>query len=186
MSVDRAPDLMAPLAGWRVWHIRQTDAGWRLFSLHYTGEPWPVRDQLVAACFRSRYVRSTAGIDHSRHAAPTAGCLCGIYAAREPEQLGQYVVAASQAALMARTWYYTHRAVGSVNVWGKVVECSQGWRAERAYPTRLWLPLRRPDGARVDVEGLADDLAEYGVPIEVLDAGRRHEIMAGLARRRAA
>jgi hypothetical protein len=186
VSSDRAPDVLGPLVGWRVWHIRPTDEGWRLFSLHYAGEPWPVREPVVASCLKSRYVRSTARIDHSRHTAPTKGCLCGIYVARELDQLRQYVVTASQPALMARTSYYTHRAIGLVHVWGNVVECSQGWRAARAYPARLWLPRRRPDGERVDAGSLADDLASYAVPVELLDAGNRYEIMSRLARRAAA
>jgi hypothetical protein len=177
LSDDRAPDLMAPLVGWRAWHVRLTDAGWRLFSIHYGGEAWPVKEHLVAWCHKSRYVRQTAAIDHSRHAAPRKNCLCGIYAARDLAQVSQYVVAASHSAHMAGTWYYAHRAVGQVNLWGSVVEGAQGWRAARAYPARLWLPLRRPDGEPVDAEGLALGLIDYGVPIEFLDAGNRFEIM---------
>ena len=40
------------------------------------------------------------------------------------------------------------RLLGQVALWGKVVECERGWRAERAYPVGL---------------ELADVAARYGV-----------------------
>ncbi|MDQ3876376.1 MAG: hypothetical protein M3322_12685 [Actinomycetota bacterium] len=125
-------------------------------------------------------------ITHDRHAAPIKGCFCGIYGATELEQVRQYVVASHSG--YAGVGHYAHRVVGHVNLWGRVVECSQGYRASRAYPARLWLPTRRPDGKRFDVERVALGLLDYGVPTELLDAGTRYEIMnqLGYARRAAA
>jgi hypothetical protein len=41
----------------------------------------------------------------------------------------------------------------------------------------LWLPVRRPDGKSIDVDAIAFGLADYGIPIELLDAGTRYEIV---------
>jgi hypothetical protein len=165
--------------------VRETEEGWRLHSIHY-GEPWPVRSELDAWCYRSRYVSASNSITHDRHAAPIKGCFCGIYGAKELEQVRQYVVASHSG--YAAVGDYAHRVVGHVNLWGRVVECSQGFRASRAYPARLWLPTRRPDGKTFDVERAALGLLDYGVPTELLDAGTRYEIINQLryARRAAA
>ena len=50
--------------------------------------------------------------------------------------------------------------VGSVKLWGKIVEGSQGWRAQKAYPERLWVPY--------EAWHLAPSLRDlYGVPVEL-------------------
>jgi hypothetical protein len=76
---------------------------------------------------------------------------------------------------------YIHRVIGEVSLWGRVVECSQGYRASIAYPARLWVPTRRPDGQALDVEAVALDLLDYGVPVDLIDAGSRVEIMREIA-----
>ena len=80
---------------------------------------------------------------------------------------------------------YVHRVVGLASLWGRTVECVQGYRASYAYPAQLWIPTQRPDGRPVDVEGLALDLVDYGVPIELVDAGSRDAIVDALRERAA-
>jgi len=64
--------------------------------------------------------------------------------------------------------------IGRVLLWGRVVECEHGWRAARAYPAQLYLPLGRRGRftflARhgADPEELALALSEYGVPVELV------------------
>lgn len=45
--------------------------------------------------------------------------------------------------------------VGSVEIWGKVIECENGYRSEFSYPKELW--LLRP--------GLESLSWTYGVPV---------------------
>lgn len=170
---ERAPDLIGPIVGWRAWYVRETGGRHRLHSIHY-GEPWPVRNELTAACHRGRYVHSAASVSHDRHDPPTRDCVCGIYGAKELEQAQQYFGGEAVPA------DYVHRVVGQVKLWGSVVECTQGFRASHAYPAHLWLPTRRPDGGPLDIEALALDLLDYGVPVELLEAGNRAEIMGEL------
>jgi hypothetical protein len=178
---DRAPDLIGPLVGWRAWCVRETERGWRLFSIHY-GEAWPAGRQLEAACYRSRYVSNANENTHARHFVPAKDCLCGVYAAKVMAQARQYFNAShSTCEMVPPSLDYIHRAIGQVSLWGRVVECSQGYRASIAYPARLWVPTRRPDGHLLDVEAVALDLLHYGVAVDLIDAGGRVEIMREIA-----
>lgn len=176
-----APDLVAPLVGWRAWDVVETPEGWRLHSVHMHDE-WPAGEPLAAVCRRDRFVAAAA--THARHLSPVASCQCGVYAALSAERARQYFVAswaevdgAPSPALPAD---YVPRAIGEVNLWGRVLECAQGYRATYAYPSRIFLPARRPDGGAYDVETPALGLLDYGVPVEVIDVGTRAEIAAAL------
>ena len=113
------------------------------------------------------------------HESPAAGCGCGLYAARDPELAVAYLPTHIKETLRARQpeilGYDVVMAIGRVSLWGRVVEAEWGWRAERGYPTELYLPARvthyRRRGRRVsilDAEALAASLAElYVVPVRV-------------------
>lgn len=178
--MTRAPDLIGPLVGWRAWYVRETDEGWRLCSIHYA-EPWPVGQRLEALCHRSRYVSTKNESTHARHDAPGKRCLCGVYAAKELELAKQYLVPTYNSPEGVPPGPdYVHRAVGQVSLWGRVLDCALGYRASIAYPARLWIPTRRPDGEPFDVEALALDLVDYGVSVDVLEAGSQVEILREL------
>jgi hypothetical protein len=61
-----------------------------------------------------------------RHRAPGKTCTCGIYAHKDPDRAIEYASEAGRSA-----W-------GAVALWGTVVEHHDGYRAEYAYPVRLW------------------------------------------------
>jgi hypothetical protein len=48
--------------------------------------------------------------------------------------------------------------IGEVEIWGRVIECENGWRSEYAYPKELWLLG----------EGLESLSWKYGVPVRRL------------------
>jgi hypothetical protein len=177
MLEDAAPDLIEPLRVWRAWAVRETDEGWRLSSIHYR-ELWPVGGPVEAWCYRSSKLSAAQGITHDRHLAPAVGCQCGVYGATELERAREYLVPEhtgwESISVDAR---YVHRVVGLAKLWGRTVECAQGYRASYAYPARLWIPTRMPDGRPLDVEALALDLLAYGVPVELVDAGARGAIV---------
>jgi hypothetical protein len=107
------------------------------------------------------------------------GCRCGIYAAREPEEAATY--------LEGRTWadaLSVHRVIGTVSLWGRVVECTRGWRASRAYPTAIYVPaMRAPYWLRAErAEEVALALTDYAVPVQLLaaDVGSPEEVAAAL------
>jgi hypothetical protein len=118
-----------PIVAWRLWRVRRLDtlAGERpprLAAAGRLGIPkfWEPRAATTAVCSSYR----------TSHEAPWPSCRCGIYGLRTRElaeqALGKY------ARGGAPNW-----ALGRVSLWGRIVECEQGWRAEYAYPYDLVL-----------------------------------------------
>jgi hypothetical protein len=142
----RSPDYAEPLIGWRVWLVVETSRGPRLSSVIHE-EPWPVREELVARCRRrdDPFAEPVAA-----HAAPAADCACGVYGMREPEQVHAYLRGRDDPGTIARV-------LGRVALWGDVAEHDGGWRAERAYPASIVVPITAAH--------LCDDLRCYGVPV---------------------
>jgi hypothetical protein len=60
------------------------------------------------------------------------------------------------------------RVLGRVALWGTVIECERGFRASRAYPTRVYLPSDAGSPWGVEWEEVALGLSRYRVPIEAL------------------
>jgi hypothetical protein len=112
------PDSIEPVTAWRAWALGWTPGGEpALRPIIYSGERWPARQVARAAC------PPRAG---SGHRAPQADCTCGLYAVdgldRLPGVMGRDVT-----------------VIGSVSLWGKMVEHDSGFRAELGYPERLGL-----------------------------------------------
>jgi hypothetical protein len=151
---ERAPDFVEPLRAWRLWEVEIVDAAPRLRSL-YRRCFWPVGVPLEARCHAHRLrLRRKA-----RHDAPAAPCTCGIYAV--PFEF------IPKLALDGGLPPGRSLVIGTVSLWGDVVECERGWRAALAYPTRLFVPRR----VCPDMEETAAGLEDYRVPVELIDAG---------------
>ena len=115
---------LEPIRGWRLWRVRRDGVGYRLASW-CRGEDWPERERLEARC------RRFVGRSHGR--APEPGHACGIYAVRTRE------LAESLLRSMPATRAGTI-AIGTVSLWGRVIENVGGWRAQFAYPYELFVP----------------------------------------------
>ena len=98
--------------------------------------------------------------DHSEQQAPHLTCMCGIYAYKEKPRLLREI----------RNIYSGLRLVnGEINLWGKVIEHEDGYRAQFGYPKRLWCTPA--------IEPLAGWIGYvYGVPCEVMPPGDDEEI----------
>ncbi len=74
--------------------------------------------------------------------------------------------------------------IGTVSLWGRVVECTRGWRASHAYPKAIYVPATHgPYWLRAErAEEVALALTDYGIPVELLDADSRRpaEVVAAL------
>jgi hypothetical protein len=97
---------------------------------------WSPCNELAASCLHRalafRWRR------RSKHVPPGRGCGCGVYAASEPDEAATF--------LEGRTWAETlsdHRVIGTVSLWGRVVEYTRGWRASRAYSKAIYVPAMR-------------------------------------------
>jgi hypothetical protein len=84
-------------------------------------------------------------------------CGCGIYASRSNVDAAKYLIGRNDPLVV-------HRVVGLVRLWGAVFEGSRGWRAELAYPDRLWVP-QVPAACEI-----ARLLGVYGIPVEAIAA----------------
>ena len=118
-----------PTLAYRLWQVqRMPDVGLRLMSLSsnawmHPGEP------TAAVCTAHAY---STMLDYetwkARHAegAPSADCTCGWYAVKDRSCL-------SSDGGPKRTI-----VGGVVALWGRVIEHEHGYRAQYAYPVRLW------------------------------------------------
>jgi hypothetical protein len=179
-----APDYVAPTVGWRGWLVVEVEGSLRLCSPRYW-TVWPPRAELVALCRLGERSYWPLRVPVPAHAAPEQGCRCGIYAAPTATR-----AAASLTVLAGPREDIVQHVIGRVTLWGTVVECERGWRAERAYPASLAVPLlpqtskrhilrrrqQRPP-SRPAAE-IAAALCEYGVPVELVACGTLGELGA--------
>ncbi|MDQ3917189.1 MAG: hypothetical protein M3348_01690 [Acidobacteriota bacterium] len=114
----RVPDLCEVITAWRAWSLVCDQGGWRLKALGRS-EVWPPRARLDAAC----------GTGAKQHPAPAWKCQCGVWAFKSLDNL----VAA------IGTKYANTKVLGTVSLWGRVIETENGYRAQYAYPAELWL-----------------------------------------------
>ncbi|HZD79905.1 MAG TPA: hypothetical protein VE646_07685 [Actinomycetota bacterium] len=110
-SIERITE---PIVAWRAWTLfsRGHHAELRLRPIVGGRRSWPPRRPAGASC--PRRCRPVPGVD----------CVCGLYATHDPLALRH----ARDPAV-----------VGTVALWGRVVEHDLGYRASRAYPQRLAL-----------------------------------------------
>jgi hypothetical protein len=161
--------------GWRVWDVVEVEGMLRLSSVVYR-EIWEPGAELKARCRRSLAAHPWARMP--LHEPPNADCCCGIYAIRSPR-----AAAVSLGREVTRRERPLCRVLGTVALWGRVVEASHGWRAQLGYPTALFVPTgtrRRLAAAalwpyRLSPGYVAHELEEYGVPVELFALNERRE-----------
>jgi hypothetical protein len=154
-----------PIVGWRQWNFMYPH-----FLANLGNDTIYVpREKIEARC--EEY--STIGTlvhrkDHSEQPAPHLTCMCGIYAYKEkPRLLREIRKIYSGLRLVANNRYVP--IYGEINLWGKVIEHEDGYRAQFGYPRRLWCTPA--------IEPLAGWIGYvYGVPCEVMPSGDGEEI----------
>jgi hypothetical protein len=108
-----------PILAWRIWRLRSdADRGVMepLLESCVYGDAWAPREPFVAACVA--------------HARPTPACGCGIYAVTTR-------TTALEWAHWAQSALPQPIVVGRVQLWGRILPHSFGYRAELAYPYEL-------------------------------------------------
>jgi hypothetical protein len=141
---------------------------------------WLPDVELTAACNRlwSRLRVSLPWRHDTLHVVPTEQCSCGIYGAKAPDLAADYLYLYGDV----HQPYLRYRAIGEVALWGDVVEAEYGWRASHAYPQHLFLPRTDRCGRKTDVDAIRAGLADYGVPIDVLDGDGDLPVSRAVAR----
>jgi hypothetical protein len=107
--------LAEPIHAWRTWTLVGSRDGSqvRLAPIAGDGRPWPPRRPAEASCTRRR-----------SHVRPELECTCGLHAVESPGELRRTRDPA---------------VLGTVALWGRIVEHEHGFRAALAYPQRLRL-----------------------------------------------
>ena len=107
--------LPEPIHAWRTWTLVGSRDGSRvrLAPIACDGRPWPPRRPAEASCTR-----------HRSHVRPELDCTCGLHAVESPDELRRTRDPA---------------VLGTVALWGRIVEHEHGFRAALAYPQRLRL-----------------------------------------------
>jgi len=115
------PDVIGEITAFRSWEI--DEATGLLLSLN--GERWKPDGWLIADC-------KTHLLGHTVSNIPVEGCTCGIYAAKTREHLAD----------MSYNRYHPgmKRVIGEVALAGKVIPGTQGYRALKARPTKIFVP----------------------------------------------
>lgn len=111
----RVPDMVQVITGWRGWRLKDG-----LLAGLGVKEVWPARKALRAVCKNG---------EGENHLAPYWDCQCGIWAFKDIDRL--------VAAIGYK--YADVKVIGSVSLWGRVIETENGYRAQYGYPSELWL-----------------------------------------------
>ncbi|QEC47105.1 hypothetical protein FSW04_05545 [Baekduia soli] len=149
----RAPDIAAPVVGFRAWRI----LGDRLMS-PYIPCRWEGR-VLHAACYdANRVLQRGRGWLSAPHDSPHPDCQCGIYAYHRPGTQGYY-----------GEWLWTE---GVLSAWGRVEVHADGLRAEHGRIEALALPPRNDPERREAVGRVARRLGVPTVARDELEAVR--------------
>jgi hypothetical protein len=135
LSAQRSPDYTTTLTGYRGWAVKNE----KLCALGMD-KIWKPLKAEQAKC--------SSGTNKG-HRAPSRDCSCGYWSFKD------------MATLTAALASYTSNVavVGAVEIWGRMIECENGWRSEFAYPKELWL-------LKPDLEYLSP---AYGVAVRVLE-----------------
>lgn len=130
-EVESVPDFVEPLVGWRAWKVWgppfQEDLCPGLTSV-ILNTPWTPRTRISAEHNFDLAIRCRGLLDMR--------CSCGIYAFKDPDEAFAYAVRVRDRFLGIAS----DVALGEVSLWGRVVECERGFRAQFAYPRHIYLP----------------------------------------------
>lgn len=147
------PDIVGTVEGWRAYGVPTTLPKFgvppKLYSpSHDTSYYWIPRKVSVAICDRTKVQNPEGCPDMEDHA-------CGFYSAKSLEHL--MTMSYHQYDAERNSMFHV---IGRVANWGKVIEGSLGWRAQKSYPVELFVPF--------EAWGLAKALGEsYGVPVRL-------------------
>lgn len=143
----RAPDMIGCVEGWRAWSVD--------IELPKYGLP-PKLESVTFSYYWAPRVKARADCEKCGADVPGEHCSCGFYSAKNLDHLRS----------MAYHSYDPQRGtvsvVGRLACWGKVIEGTQGWRSEFAYPVELYVPF--------EAHKLAKPLSNgYGIPVKLLN-----------------
>lgn len=146
------PDYTEVMVGWRSWEISLSLAPGELpvlGSVSHRSQSWPAREPTEAFCDKR------GGSKHEGGQVPLEQCTCGLYSAKTRKHLQSMNYHTYDGERNGKVC-----VIGTVSLWGKVIEGTQGWRSQFGYPRELFVPF--------EAWQLAAPLTEaYGVPVRL-------------------
>lgn len=152
-----------PIVAWRVWYGNHDEEnGFSLWSVTYP-VAWPSREPAVAGCRLAPDNDPTVEFKEGwmTHYAPALTCHCGFYAKKDLEGTRRWGIDGHSRGV---------KILGRVSLWGRVLNFTEGYRAQYAYPYELWVPklfgpLFKPS---MTPEEFAEGLRTvYGVDVQI-------------------
>jgi len=125
------PDLIEPLLGWRAWRVWTPPPGSDrspTFSSVILDTPWTPRRKISA--------EHSFDLGERCRGLLKSDCSCGVYSFADPAEAFGYLVTVRDRLLGMSV----EVALGTVSLWGKVIVCERGYKAQYAYPHHLYLP----------------------------------------------
>ncbi|MCL5669707.1 MAG: hypothetical protein M1423_00145 [Acidobacteria bacterium] len=129
--IQGVPDFVQPLVGWRAWKVwapRTGSAPCPVFSSVILDTSWVPRRRFTA--------EHSFDLGAKCHGLLKLDCSCGVYAFKDPIEAFIYMMQVRDRLLGMSV----EVALGSVNLWGRVVDCESGYKAQYAYPCHFYLP----------------------------------------------
>ena len=127
-----------PTVAWRKWLVDEEDG---LLRSLYKDVVWLPMHKTEAHCYRDRGQLIAGGRCST---APNPRCVCGIYAVKQEDEVHRFGRARESLAAAAPS-PRTLTVIGTVSLWGRIIETDRGYKAEYAYPYELHV-IRDPGG----------------------------------------
>lgn len=125
------PDFIEPLVGWRAWKVWEPPSGFNscpALSSVILDTPWTPRRKFTAEHSFDLGAKCCGLLE--------SGCSCGIYAFKDVGPAFAYLMKIRDGL----PGMSVEVALGTVNLWGRVIDCERGYKAQYAYPRHIYLP----------------------------------------------
>jgi hypothetical protein len=147
------PDYIEPVVAYRAW-LWDAEGVRSLNRTRWTPGMAMVAENIYCGASSHFTDRESSGLGRdSGYERPGNACSCGIHAVKHWKHLNKI--------------YVKHAIRGEVSLWGKIVECSFGYRAQHAYPRHFVIPVSALAWWNKDVEKRLKALIAYNVDIYV-------------------
>jgi len=154
------PDLVEPLLGWRVWRVWTPAAdsdSCPVFSSVILDTSWAPRRRVSA--------EHSFDLGSSCRGLLESDCSCGVYAFKDAVEALGYLIRIRDRLLGMSV----DVALGTVSLWGRVVEYDRGYKAQYAYPQHFYIPAR--------ISRLLSQVSSaFGVPVGIYASACDEEI----------
>lgn len=128
-----APDFIEPFIGWKGLHANEEGLLWSPQQVTL----WPAEERFEATC------------SGGKHEPPHKSCGCGVYAVRSFAELKE------EGYNWAEEYTDEKRGrciavVAEVSLYGRIFRATRGYRAQYAYPLKVYVPAHKlPLGAKI-------------------------------------